>query len=314
MVEAPHGSAPRPDPLERLLFAAPGRLRAGYRLALFIAAWFFAVGPLRGVVTSWLPLALVPWLAPWLAPLAALGATFVLLRRIDERPWDDVGLGARARAPRQWAHGALVGSVAIAVPVALLVLTGWLARAPGTDGSVAGAMLIAANALLPAALSEELLMRGYPFTVLRDTAGWLVATAVTSVAFGLLHLGNPGVSPQAIALVIAAGIWLAAVRVVTGSLVAAWMAHFAWNWWLAAGFHAPVSGLPSLTPGWRLVDAGPDWLTGGAWGPEAGLLSAVGMIAGTALLARGPFTRRVAASAPSSHDIGGHDGRTEHAS
>ena len=287
----------RDDPLERLLFAAPGRLRAPYRFALWLAAWFAATGPLRGYAISLTPVALVPVLTPWYAPLAVLGATALLLRRVDERPWDDVGLGRAAFAPRQWATGLAIGTVAVAVPVVLLVATGLLAHRRGSEGPVLAAMATTAWALLPPALTKELVMRGYPFALLRQAIGWPVATALTAVAFGLAHLGNPGVTAQAIALVIAAGIWLALVRLVTGSLVAAWMAHFAWNWWLAGGFHAPVSGLPFPTPGWRLVDAGPDWLTGGQWGPEAGLLSAVGMLAALALLARGPLAPRRAALA-----------------
>jgi hypothetical protein len=51
-----------------------------------------------------------------------------------------------------------------------------------------------------------------------------------------------------------------------------------WNWTMSAGFHTAVSGLPFGTPRYRLVDSGPDWLSGGAWGPEGGVIAAVGMI------------------------------------
>jgi hypothetical protein len=307
-------SPPQPDLLEQLFFAAPGRLRAGFRLALFLGAWLVATGPVRGIAGLVLPGAVLPWVAGWFGPAAAAGATFLLLRKVDERPWDDVGLGRAHWRARAWLAGAAVGTVAILLPVGLLVATGQLAVVDGTAGSVPGAMLYTAWSLLPAALGEELIARGYPFAVLRQGLGWPAATALTSVAFGLLHLGNPGVTAQAIALVIAAGVWLAVVRLVTGSLVAAWMAHVAWNWWLAGGLHAPVSGLPFPTPGWRLVDAGPDWLTGGSWGPEAGLLSAFGMIAGLGLLAVGPLARRDLAGAPRSNHDGGPTGRTEHGS
>ncbi|MBV9879811.1 MAG: hypothetical protein JO180_04905, partial [Gemmatirosa sp.] len=42
-----------------------------------------------------------------------------------------------------------------------------------------------------------------------------------------------------------------------------------------------------VTPGYRTVDAGPDWLTGGPWGPEGGLAAGAGMLAALALLVRG---------------------------
>jgi hypothetical protein len=43
---------------------------------------------------------------------------------------------------------------------------------------------------------------------------------------------------------------------------------------MAAVLHVPVSGLPFATPGYRAVITGPDWLTGGSWGPEGGVLAA----------------------------------------
>jgi hypothetical protein len=60
----------------------------------------------------------------------------------------------------------------------------------------------------------------------------------------------------------------------------------AWNLVQAVVLHAPVSGLPLPTPGYRLVDNGPGWLTGGPWGPEGGLAAAGGMLVATFLLVR----------------------------
>src|SRR5690606_22219082 len=131
--------------------------------------------------------------------------------------------------------------------------------------------------LLPAALWEELLARGYLFSTLRERWGSPVALVVTSVGFGLLHLENAGANLQAVAQVIFAGFWLGGILLATGSLYAAWLAHAAWNWTMAALLHAPVSGTPFSTPGWELRDSGPDWATGGVWGPEGGVFALVAM-------------------------------------
>jgi uncharacterized protein len=37
---------------------------------------------------------------------------------------------------------------------------------------------------------------------------------------------------------------------------------------------------------YRVIDSGPDWITGGAWGPEGGAGAIVGMLAGVAWLLR----------------------------
>jgi hypothetical protein len=138
--------------------------------------------------------------------------------------------------------------------------------------------------LAPAAMVEEMIFRGYPFLVLREGAGPFTALVVTSLLFGLAHLQNPGVTIVSISMVVLAGFFLGGVLLVTGSLWAAFAAHLAWNWTLSAAVHAAVSGLPFVMPDYRTVDAGPDWLTGGAWGPEGGLGAGVGMLAAIALL------------------------------
>jgi membrane protease YdiL (CAAX protease family) len=115
---------------------------------------------------------------------------------------------------------------------------------------------------------------------------WGVGAAVvgTSVLFALLHLLNPGVTVQAIVLVALAGVFLAVVRLALDSLWAAWLAHFAYNFVQVAVFHTPVSGLAVPQPLYRTESVGPAWLTGGAWGPEAGLAAAVGMLGVSFLL------------------------------
>jgi membrane protease YdiL (CAAX protease family) len=147
------------------------------------------------------------------------------------------------------------------------------------DGSWWGAAGRAAAMLLPAAFFEELFIRGYAFSVLRRMAGWKLALIVTSVVFGLLHAGNPGASAESILSVTVAGFFLGAVFLATGSLYAAGAAHFAWNWTMAGLLHTPVSGLAVPSPDYKTVDAGPDWLTGGTWGPESGVAAVASMFA-----------------------------------
>jgi uncharacterized protein len=110
------------------------------------------------------------------------------------------------------------------------------------------------------------------------------AVVFTSVAFGLLHLGNPGIGMLPVITVIIAGLYLAVVLLVTKSLYAAWMSHFAWNWVMAVPLHIEVSGLPVPRPDYRTIEAGPDWVTGGPWGPEGGVGAVAGMFGGLAYL------------------------------
>lgn len=219
---------------------------------------------------------------------AAVAATAIMTRAVDARPWRDLGLGRDSAAPRRLGAGWCVGGLAIAAACGLLLLVGWLRVEPAAAGSSFGAAARITLFLVPAALSEEVLCRGYLLTVARDGIGTWGAVIATSLLFALLHLTNVGATAESVALVALAGIFLAAVRVVYDSLYAAWTAHLAWNWVMAVPLHAPVSGLRFEAPDYRTVSAGPGWITGGAWGPEGGAAAAVGMIAGLAYL----YTRR----------------------
>lgn len=186
--------------------------------------------------------------------------------------------------------GLVLGSAAIGITAALL-WGGGLLRFEGGGaladvmvgdswGSVALRLLVL---LAPAALWEELAFRGFLYAVAEDAAGAQVARWASSVAFGAVHVMNPGASVRTTLIVMLAGWCLARVREHAG-LPAAWLAHLAWNWIMAAVLHVAVSGLPFATPGYRAVLVGPEWLSGGSWGPEGGLVAA-GVLGAGALLA-----------------------------
>lgn len=227
----------------------------------------------------------------WSFLVAGIVAHQVMLRRVDGRPWSFVGLGVRQASVGRLAVGLVLGSACILLPSGVLLLARWLQAEPvSASTTTVGAWLLYAATLalffLPQSLAEELLARGYLFATAREAIGWKGALLLTSLIFGLLHLGNPGANVQSTALVTLAGVFLGGILLLTDSLYAAWMAHFAWNWSMAAVLHTSVSGLPTMAPGYRVVDSGPDWATGGSWGPEGGAGAALGMLVGLwALLA-----------------------------
>jgi hypothetical protein len=224
--------------------------------------------------------------------VAVVVATAIMLRSIDIRPWRDVGMDRGAARPRALLEGWLLGGAAIGVACAVLLLAGLLRIVPGPDGSSLSAAFSLTAFLIVAALGEELISRGYLLTTLRDGLGERTAVGVTSVLFGAAHLRNAGVTVESFLIVTLAGIFLGAIRVSFRSVYASSAAHVAWNWVLAVGFHASVSGMRFDAPDYRTVEQGPDWLTGGPWGPEGGLAAAFGMLAALAYLYRTRQRRR----------------------
>ena len=266
-----------------LLFTSGAKLRAPWRILLFVVVLFVVLAvtiSVEGMVDNLvLASGYRPLISEWGFPLGILIATAVLVRWVDGRSWDYVWLEPRAARPSLLARSAILGALAIGVPSVLLLAAGELRTVPSIGGSWwAAGGLIFAN-LLPAAVGEELLLRGYIFAVLRESIGWRWTLIATSVAFGLLHMSNPGAEAESVLLVVLAGFFLGSVLLATGSLYAAITVHFAWNWVMAAGLHSPVSGIAIVAPDYRVVDSGPDWLTGGSWGPEGGLAAALSMFA-----------------------------------
>jgi len=256
------------------------KLRAPWRILIFLIVWV-AVTLVAAALVQGLPGSAFPGARTivyyWIDCLAVLVATFVSLRWVDGTDWNFVRMGRSSSQPALLTSGFLMGMIAIGAPCLVLLAMHELRVVPAPEGSWAGAAARMAVFLLPAAAAEELLMRGYIFAVLRETVGWKSTLIATSIAFGLLHIPNPGADPETIVAVIIAGFFLGTILLVTESLYAAWMAHFAWNWTMAAGVHTSVSGLAVTAPNYHVLDNGPDWLTGGAWGPEGGVAAALGM-------------------------------------
>lgn len=268
--------------------------RVLWRLGSFAVAWILAQGifeSLAGPLFALLSGALgepIP-LYPFSMLVGVLGGCWVGFRFMDEAPWSLMGLGEGVWRVRPVMAGALVGTAAIGLTALTLFVLQQLRFVPVdalafVGESWGGTALRLAVVLAPAALWEELAFRGYLYGVAveatPDGQGPWLARAASSVAFGLVHLTNPGAGFRTTLIVMLAGWCLCLVRERVG-LPGAFTAHFAWNWVMAAVLHVPVSGLPFATPGYKAEVMGPAWLTGGSWGPEGGLVAAL-VLAGAA--------------------------------
>ena len=175
-----------------------------WRLAVFVLACTVGVLGLQLVQS---------YMSPWI-PLAARDASFMLVMAggllighawtfhlVDPRGWSFVGLGPEGLRARPVLVGAALGALVIGLPSVLLLAMGWLRVVPGDSSSLAGTTVAALAMLAPAALWEELFVRGYAFSLLRERWGALAAILGTSVVFGVTHLLNADVTVQAIGAV-----------------------------------------------------------------------------------------------------------------
>jgi membrane protease YdiL (CAAX protease family) len=278
--------------------AARSRFRERALLAASVVAFFLVMFAVM-VILRWLVLFLPGLETPrteeivdaWIMLGGAVVATYVMLR-VQGWPWSTVYLDRAAANPVVLARGAVFGAATIGLASLALLSIHMLQIVPTNPGSSLATAGRYGLILLPAAFFEELFIRGYPFAVLRRVAGWKMALIVTSVLFGLLHMGNPGADGESILAVIVAGFFLGAIMLATRSLYAAGAAHFAWNWVMAGAMHIAVSGIPAQDPDYRTIESGPDWLTGGQWGPEGGMAAVAFMFIATFYL-YGRYLRRM---------------------
>ncbi|HMU60744.1 MAG TPA: CPBP family intramembrane metalloprotease [Gemmatimonadales bacterium] len=236
------------------------------------------------------------FVAPGLAQAMAQGAglivgfgiaTYHIGHRVLGRSWKELRWQAQATRGGWFGRGMAVGLAAAALAMALGLPAAGASWTLG-DGSMLdwlrSAGLTAAALSLPA-LSEEVIFRGVPLVLLAGVLGRWPAVVATSLLFGLSHLGNPDVTVLGLANISLAGMLLGAVFFSPGGIWAAWGAHLGWNLSLAA-LGAPVSGLPLAIPVLEYHPGGPAWVSGGAFGPEGGILASVAMIGAIILVSR----------------------------
>jgi membrane protease YdiL (CAAX protease family) len=195
----------------------------------------------------------------------------------------DAGLGA-SNAVTDTARGFLIGAALLTAVTGVLAVTGsyqLVGWAPLPEGTTRAALLGRMVLLfLAVGIFEEVAVRGILFRQLEQAIGTWLAIVVSALFFGFGHRGNPNATwVSSVAIAIEAGALLAAVYVATRSLWIPIGLHWAWNLFEGPVWGSRVSGNDIAV----LADArfpGSSVLTGGGFGPEAGLPA---MLLGTAL-------------------------------
>ncbi|HEX6805114.1 MAG TPA: CPBP family intramembrane glutamic endopeptidase [Terriglobales bacterium] len=279
----PRGLEPRPDsmsPSVRWVFIGPQGLRAGWRLAVYAAA-FLALARLFALIAS-------PFLPPANGAVPPLWVFFVgecevllaaivpalVLSHIENRPFGNYGLPLHEAIGKNFWMGALWGLLAITL--LLLVMRGigvfyfgGLALHGFRVLKFAGFFAVL---FLIVGLFEEFAFRGYAQFTLAQGIGFWPAAIALSALFGLSHSSNQG---EAWIGELAAGLlalFLCLTLRRTGNLWFAVGIHAAWDWGETFLYSVPDSGI--VVPGHLLRSSfhGSPWLTGGTVGPEGSVL------------------------------------------
>jgi membrane protease YdiL (CAAX protease family) len=210
----------------------------------------------------------------WLA-IVVHGAYVAFVRLLERRPIAEL---TPVAAPAELATGTVIGVALVVAVVGTLRLSGCLEIQGWNDWQV---MLVPFVVSAASAYMEEIAIRGVMFRILEEWLGTWISLSITAAFFGVLHLLNQNATIMgAIAIALSAGILLAGAYVITRRLWLPIGLHFGWNFALGGIFGLAVSGHQGK--GWlNNKIEGPEWLTGGVFGPEASVeIIVLGLLVG----------------------------------
>jgi membrane protease YdiL (CAAX protease family) len=180
-----------------------------------------------------------------------------------------LGLVARPGMGREFATGAAVGWGLLLLTVLPSVFIGGLNARLWTGPHQWFLLLLDLVVLLVSALCTELIFRGYPYQQLMESIGTTLATVFISICFVAVEY-DPQMPHAAVFALFLLSLILCIGYLRTRALWLPWGLHFAWNAAMAPLFGLPLSGMGSrsFTPVVQTVALGPDFVTGGDYGPE----------------------------------------------
>lgn len=258
-------------------------LRAGWRLLIFLGILYLMSslaslivggraaqgGPASEFFSHLLRMAanLAVFLAVWFAAW--------LMSRLERRSVGAYGLPLQQTAVGRFFRGyVLWGFIPLTVLLLVMRLLGvfYFGRFSVLNAEMLAWALLWGATFLGVGLLEEYLFRGYTQFTLADGIGFWPAAIILSIAFGAVHMGNPGETRIGIVGASAFGIFAAATLWRTGDLWLAVGAHAGWDWGQSFFFGVNDSGFQA--PGHLLNPSsqGPPWLSGGSVGPEGSVL------------------------------------------
>ena len=144
-------------------------------------------------------------------------------------------------------------------------------------------ILIPFAIMFTVAIIEEILVRGIIFRILEEKLGSYISLTISSVLFGVFHLANPNGTLISVICIITAGFLFGAAFIYSRSLWLPIAIHFAWNFTQSGIFGAITSGNEKTNNLLESKIQGPEYITGGEFGPEGSIQAIIFCVIGTIL-------------------------------
>lgn len=195
-------------------------------------------------------------------------------------------LPVRQTAPREWQKGAALGWALVLAALLPMVLAGDLHPQFWWSPRAWGLALLALATLFLGSLATEIAFRGFLFQRLIAAIGTTAATLLLSCIFAFALTSMLNTTPFSFAVSLLAGVLFSMAYLRTHALWLGWGLRFGWLTVMGVFFGLPLAGSVDFASVVATESSGRTWLTGGAYGPEGAMLTAVVLIAGMVLLFR----------------------------
>ena len=202
---------------------------------------------------------------------------FFRVKVIEKRSLSSIGFN-KNNWLKKYSLGFLIGLVMMSIIVLILLSFGYITVEknpiqPVGVSAISSVLVILFGWIIQGA-TEEIVTRGWLLNVLSTKYNIGVGLLISSTLFGLMHLTNPNVNYIAVINIILVGLFYGLYVIKTNDLWSVCGMHSAWNFAQGNIFGFEVSGL-DVSVG-SLIDlnlVGNNVITGGAFGPEAGIIS-----------------------------------------
>lgn len=202
---------------------------------------------------------------------------FFRVKVIEKRSLSSIGFN-KNNWLKKYSLGFLIGLVMMSIIVLILLLFGYITVEknpiqPVGVSAISSVLVILFGWIIQGA-TEEIVTRGWLLNVLSSKYNIGFGLLISSTLFGLMHLTNPNVNYIAVINIILVGLFYGLYVIKTNDLWSVCGMHSAWNFAQGNIFGFEVSGL-DVSVG-SLIDlnlVGNNVITGGAFGPEAGIIS-----------------------------------------
>jgi membrane protease YdiL (CAAX protease family) len=266
------------------IFISPGetRLRAAWRLllqSLLLGVTLGLLGLTANLGLGYLSdisYAAFLLLGALVTSLAVTFSVYLARRYFDHRSFTSLGLQVDSRALVDILFGISLTGLMMGMIFLVLWALNWI-QIESFAWQVESWVNVAASLLTMVALftfvswQEELLMRGYWLQNLSAGLSQSLGILLSSAVFALAHWFNPNLDWLGLLGLFLAGLFLAYGYLRTRQLWLPIGLHLGWNFFEGTLFGFPVSGQYQYQL-IRQTVTGPDLVTGGAFGPEAGLI------------------------------------------